>query len=318
MVRQVEPVLLGLRKGLAELGRAQFDLVHFIHPQAAKLLNMVDVPAPKTLDWVDERSNTLERSLAWKESAAARWATRMEIRRIQAYQRQIGRLFEATFSSSAMDADRLAALAACSRPTVVANGVDTIYFDDQDQFGSRQTAQLLFSGHMGYEPNIDAISYLWDEIWPLIIARVPGAHLLIVGTDPGEEVLQLAREHPEQVSVTGRVEDVRPYLAQSTVCLAPLRSGSGTRLKILEAMAMRRPVVSTSIGCEGLDVEDRESIFIGDTPTEFAEAVVELLESEAAWKKVSENGRRLVVERYGWEQLARPMARVWRELIERS
>jgi glycosyltransferase involved in cell wall biosynthesis len=271
---------------------------------------------PRTLDWIDERTNALERALAIDGKALARMATRLEIRRIRAYQKRVGRLFDVSFASSATDAERLVDMGASARPAIVPNGVDTTYFDNQGEYGSPFAAQLLFSGHMGYEPNVDAILYFWREIWPKITARVTGAQLLIVGTSPSETVQQLAREHPEQITVTGWVDDVRPYLARALVCLAPLRSGSGTRLKILEAMAMRRPVVSTSIGCEGLDARDQESILIGDTPEAFAEAVVKLLGQEVVWKRLSENGRKLVVERYSWRNLARPMARVWRELIE--
>jgi glycosyltransferase involved in cell wall biosynthesis len=317
MVRQTEAALLGLRKCLATVRWDEFDLVHFIHPHSAGVLEQVKVPVPKTLDWIDERTNTMERALAGESKPAARWAIQLEIGRTRAYQKRIGRLFEAAFASSAMDADRLAGMGAGARPTIVPNGVDTSYFISQGQFGKRQTNQLLFSGHMGYEPNIDAILYFWREIWPLVSARIPGAHLMIAGTSPDEEVQRLGREHPEQVTVTGRVEDMRLHLSRASVCLAPLKNGSGTRLKVLEAMAMARPVVSTSIGCEGLAVRNGENILIADRPESFADAIARLLEQEALWKRVSENGRKLVVEQYDWEQLARPMARVWRELADR-
>ena len=314
-MRQIAAILPGLIQRLDRMDWNEFDLVHVIHPQTGCVFDTVDVPVRKTLDWIDERTNVLERSMPMQSSLLERAAAQLEIGRIRRYQQRIGPLFDATFASSDGDADRLEASVSAARPTVVPNGVDTSYFANKRAPNALLPTKLLFTGHMGYEPNIDAVMYFWDEIWPLIVSKAPGLHLKIVGTSPAPEVKGLAESNPSQVTVTGRVDDMRPYLLEASICLAPLRTGSGTRLKILEAMSMGRPVVSTSIGCEGLNVRDEQNILIGDTPEVFAEAVIGLLGDHMRWERLSVNGRILVENHHDWSELAKPMARAWRELI---
>jgi glycosyltransferase involved in cell wall biosynthesis len=135
----------------------------------------------------------------------------------------------------------------------------------------------------------------------------------IAGLNPAPEVLGLAGEG---IRVTGTVEDLHPYYAQSAVCIVPLRAGGGTRLKILEAMALGRPVVSTSIGCEGLDVQDGEHLFIADTPGDFANRVLYLLNESAVRESIIRNGRELVEQRYDWDVVAQQLLRIYREVAQ--
>lgn len=180
---------------------------------------------------------------------------------------------------------------------VVPNGVDIELF--QSSLSDEIPCQIIFTGAMNYYPNIDAVLSFAKLCWPLIRAEVPQATWKIVGSEPAREVRRLA-ELPG-ISVTGTVPDVRPYLAASTVAIAPLQIGSGTRLKILEAFAMRKAVVSTSIGCEGLSVEPGKHLLIADQPAEFAQAVVRLLSNPEMRTTLGNAGRALVEEKYSWE-----------------
>ena len=148
---------------------------------------------------------------------------------------------------------------------VIPNGVDVQKYTPLPANNASPT--LLFIGNMGYSPCVDAMLYFCREIFPLIRQAVSGVELWIVGKEPLPEVLRL---NSDGVHVTGQVEDVIPYYKQSAVCVVPLRSGGGTRLKILEAMALGRPVVSTTIGCEGLEVVDGQHLLIADKPANFA------------------------------------------------
>jgi glycosyltransferase involved in cell wall biosynthesis len=130
----------------------------------------------------------------------------------------------------------------------------------------------------------------------------------IVGTNPTPEVTQL---DGDGVHVTGRVDDVVPYYSRSTACVVPLRAGGGTRLKILEAMALGRPVVSTSLGCEGLEVVDGEHLFIADSPEQIADKVVRLLADQALRERIASNARQLVVARYDWDVIADSLMRTY-------
>lgn len=176
------------------------------------------------------------------------------------------------------------------------NGVDVGHFSTDEPPGSSRT--IVFTGLMNYPPNIDAAMWFCDEVLPLVQREHPGVRFKIVGDKPGRKVSSLARR--EGVQVTGRVPDVRPHLADSVASVVPLRSGGGTRLKILEAMAMRRPVVSTVLGAEGLEVTPGVDILLGNTARELADHLCRLLTDAALGERLGRAGRQLVEARYPW------------------
>jgi glycosyltransferase involved in cell wall biosynthesis len=156
---------------------------------------------------------------------------------------------------------------------------------------------LIFTGALSYGPNYDAVLWFLQEIFPLVQAETPDVRLLVTG-DPGGRVLPPARN----VELTGYVQEIAPLVASSSISLAPIRHGGGTRLKILESMALRTPVVSTSKGAEGLDVRHNENILLADTREAFAEAVVCLLKDPDEARRIAENGRKLVRKAYDWDR----------------
>ncbi len=193
---------------------------------------------------------------------------------------------------------------------VIPNGVDIEKYKPLPVNNSLPA--LLFIGNMGYPPCVDAVLYFCQEIFPHIRRSIGAVEFWIVGRDPRHEVLQL---NGNGVHVTGRVDDVIPYYRQSAICVVPLRAGGGTRLKILEAMALGRPVVSTTIGCEGLDVCDGEHLLIADTPEQFAEKTVRLLTDQKLYQYISANGRQLVETRYDWDKIAGRLEEVYEKTI---
>ena len=195
---------------------------------------------------------------------------------------------------------------------VIPNGVDVGTYQPLPLPLENIHPSLLFIGHMGYQPCADAVLYFCREIFPIIRKAITKTEFWVVGRDPLPEVLEL---DGSGVHVTGRVEDVLPYYRQNPVCVVPLRAGGGTRLKILEAMALGRPVVSTTIGCEGLDVVDGEHLFIADTPEQFAEKTVRLLNDRQLYRNISTKARHLVETRYGWDNIAERLMDVYSEMI---
>jgi polysaccharide biosynthesis protein PslH len=165
---------------------------------------------------------------------------------------------------------------------------------------------VAFVATMGWAPNVDAAVWLGREIWPQVRARVPGARLLLVGREPAPAVRALADEH---VEVTGTVADVTPYLARSRVVTAPLRAGGGTRLKIMEALDVGRPVVATSVGCEGLDDLVGRGVVLADTATALADAIVSLLVDPARAAALGRAGHDAVVEDHSWDAALAPLLR---------
>lgn len=182
---------------------------------------------------------------------------------------------------------------------VVPNGVDIEMFI-RDETAREQPRQIIFTGTMDYYPNTQAALFFAQQCWPLIRAQIPDATWQIIGRNPPSEVQHLTQM--PGVTVTGWVPDMRPYLAEAAIAIAPLQIGSGTRLKILEALSMRRAVVSTSLGCEGLSVESGKHLLVADQPQAFAEAVTTLLQRSELRKTLGDAGRALVEAAYGWDR----------------
>jgi len=157
---------------------------------------------------------------------------------------------------------------------------------------------------MDWAPNVDGVTYFLEEILPLIRKRQPDCPVVLVGREPSAALAELAAR-AGGVRLTGTVDDVRPYLWDAAVSIVPLRIGGGTRLKIFESMAAHVPVVSTSIGAEGLPVVPGQHILIGDNPATFAENCIEILGNRKLRDAVSADGLELVWSRFSWEQVSR-------------
>jgi glycosyltransferase involved in cell wall biosynthesis len=184
--------------------------------------------------------------------------------------------------------------------TVIPTGVDTAYFAPGER--SSASRRVVFTGSMDWLPNVDGVLYFCREILPIVRQAVPDVTFSIVGRAPTQTVRKLAEE--QGVEVTGRVDDVRPYLADAAAYVVPLRIGGGTRLKIFEAMAAWRAVVSTSIGAEGLPTENGRHLLLADNPGDFAQAVATLLLDNNVRQKIEREARTLVTTHYDWRHAA--------------
>ncbi len=182
------------------------------------------------------------------------------------------------------------------------NGVDVEYFHPAE--APRDPATAIFMGDYKYFPNTDAVLYFIEEIMPLIRAKRPDFQLILLGKDPVPALVALGKDPSSGVIVKGLVDDTRPYLHQATMFVCPLRSGSGTRFKLLEALACGLPVVSTTIGAEGLNAQHERHMLLADTPQTFAEAVLRLIEAPNFAAKLGAEGRAWVVAHHAWEHSA--------------
>jgi len=210
------------------------------------------------------------------------------------------------------DAAQLRAIAGPVPMALVPNGVDTEYFVPRP--GS-ETPALIYTGGMNMFANRDAVSYFIEQVWPRIRAAVPEARFYAVGQDPSAELRRAAT--PESgVIVTGYVDDVRPYVARSAVYVVPLRVGGGTRLKVVDAMAQGKAIVSTSIGCEGIDVTHGENIRIADDPATFAEQCVGLLRDPAARARLGAAARGLAERCYAWPAIGDRLQAAYEQATE--
>jgi glycosyltransferase involved in cell wall biosynthesis len=228
-----------------------------------------------------------------------RWQN--DLVRLYRAERRARRRYHGHVMCSRVDLNRLIAIAGRAPARVVPNGVDLDFFQPApSEAGDRRT--LVFVGTMDYPPNIDAARWFAAEIWPLLRQKAPDVEALFVGHRPAPEVLALG-ETPG-ITVTGGVDDVRPYLRDASAVIVPVRIGEGTRLKILEAMAMERPVISTRTGAEGLRVKDGGHLHLARDESEFITRTLSVLVDPAEAAEIAAAGRRLVLERYGWDVIA--------------
>jgi glycosyltransferase involved in cell wall biosynthesis len=243
-----------------------------------------------------KRRGAVARNPFWK---AICWR---EYRTTAVAERRYLNLADHVLTVSEKDRDSFAHTIEPSKLTVIPTGVDLEYFQAGEQ--SEESNTLVFTGSMDWMPNQDGMFYFVKEILPRIRKRISNVSLLVVGRSPSRQLQELAKA-TENMEVTGRVEDIRPHVRRGAVYIVPLRVGGGTRLKIFEAMAMGKAVVSTSIGAEGLPIQHGRNIVIADSADEFASGVIEILQDPVRRRELGRAARQLVAQKYGWDAVGR-------------
>jgi polysaccharide biosynthesis protein PslH len=273
-----------------------------------------DSPTPKVLFTHNVEADIWRRhyqvasNLAWK---AVSW---MEWRKMENAERHYLRLADHVLAVSETDRDAFARIVDPAKLSVIPTGVDIDYF--QPMAIPEDPDSLVFTGSMDWLPNEDAIFYFVDSILPLVAEKYPRVSLEVVGRKPSRKLQSLA-EKRQNLRLTGWVEDIRPYVARGSVCIVPLRIGGGTRLKIFEAMAMGKAVVSTSVGAEGLPVRSGQNILLADAPKGFADCVISLLRSADERKRLGDAARAMVQEHYSWAKVAASFAAALQDVASR-
>jgi len=261
-------------------------------------------------------------TLIWRRRAEQardplrRFYLRQQARRMFSCEREFSHLARHVVAVSDADAERMLEMFDLTHVSVVPTGVDLDYFQPPKSLVAGPRFDIVFVGSMDWMPNQDGVQFFLSEILPRIRQAVPAASVGIVGRQPPPELLQLAAK-AGGITVTGTVPDVRPYLWGARMSIVPLRIGGGTRLKIYESMAAGTPVVSTTIGAEGLDVRDGETISRADSAEDFAAACCALLGDEDRRTRLAEAGRALVTERFSWETVTDQFEQILLEHAER-
>ena len=291
------------------LAERSFDLVHYEMLHAAQYVVETDIPSVLSQQNVDshiwgrlceQTQHPIRKLLFW-------WQKRSFSR----YERTMSPKFNVVTCVSEIDRDLLQGVCPDQPIEVIPNGVDTgLYQPDPD---AEEPATLIYTGSMDWYPNEDAVIYFAEKILPKIQAEHPDVQFYIVGKSPTEWVEQLAQQ--QGVIVTGRVDEIKPYIGRATVYVVPLRIGGGTRLKILEAAAMGKAVVSTQVGAEGLHLVDGETIFIADDPSHFADAVNRLITDPALRRQIGEGARQHVEAEYDWQRIGERLHRLYESIV---
>lgn len=231
----------------------------------------------------------------------------LQARRMETLEGRVCRQVAHIIAVSEADAQLMRSRFGVSHVSVVPTGVDLDFFAPPPS--ADPVGELVFIGAMDWLPNIDGVLFFVREILPLIRRRAPGCRLTVAGRNPAPEIRALAQQDP-LIRITGTVEDIRPYLWGSAVSIVPLRIGGGTRLKIYESMAARVPVVSTTVGAEGLDLHSPDHFLRADTPAAFAEACLALLDAPARRAQLAGSAWSWIAERYSWARIATLFERI--------
>ena len=295
-------------KQIVESG--EIDVIHFDTIGLAQFYSK-EWQCPAVLTHHNIESQLISRRAGVEKNKFKKFYLQAQTRRLQRYESQKSPDFSINIMMSEIDATILKEEASAAVTAIIPNGVDTEYFTPRR--GEEKTA-LIYTGGMNMYANKDAILYFIDQIWPLVKAKSPQCIFYAVGQDPPEEMHRIAEKDPS-VRVTGYVDDVRPYIARSMVYVVPLRVGGGTRLKVLDAMAQGKAIVSTSIGCEGIDVSPGDNIVIADSPALFAEEVLYLLKNIDRCHEIGNAARAMVTTRYSWEIIGKQINQLYNTLI---
>jgi sugar transferase (PEP-CTERM/EpsH1 system associated) len=307
------------------LSEKDFDVVQVESIHLMAYLPIIRA-APKqplvVCDWHNIESELMQRYSEREPNLLRRAYAGKTARLMSAFERRAAREFDAHVVVSERDAQRLRALNPEARVFVIENGVDTAYYSDaqiETVAASRLDApgkrRIVFVGSMDYHANIEGTVNFAREVWPQLCTRQPDLVFTIVGRNPSREVRELALT--PGIEVTGTVNDVRPFYRRAIAAIVPLNVGGGSRLKILEAMAAGVPVVSTTLGAEGLNVRHGKNILIADTNKQQIEAIVSLVENEEQRKQLVDGGRALVSNHYDWSRLGANLFEIYQQLLGR-
>lgn len=269
-------------------------------------LNFPDAQSAPVVLFQHNVETALWRRMASTETnPAKRLAYTLEAAKMARYEQRTLRKFHHIIAVSDHDRQQMLAMAPECDITVVPTGVDTQKYSVAPP-ATANPPRIVFTGSMDWEPNLDAVAYFCQDIFPRVLSEFPSAVFQIVGRNPHPRVKQLAAEH---VQVTGTVPSVAQYIRDATLVIVPLRIGGGTRLKIFEAMAMGKAVISTSIGAEGLDVHSGRDLILADDPAAFAEAILSLLR-DAGLRQNYERAAAALAAQYDWSNIVQRFAEV--------
>jgi polysaccharide biosynthesis protein PslH len=310
----------GMARQIAErVSMNEFDVVHVEHLRGSRygLFIKSKFPSqPVVWDSVDCISHLFEQASGQSRSFFGRFVTRFELKRTRLAEGKLMGSFDHVLVTSSVDRDALQALVpagAKSAPiSVLANGVDQDFFRPNSDV-QREPETLIFSGKMSYHANVSMAMYLAQEIMPRIWQKRPGVRLMIVGKDPSAAVRKLA--YKSSVVVTGTVDDIRHYLWRATAAVVPLVYGAGIQNKILEAMATGTPVITTSSAIASLETGSGREILIADTPDEFAEITLQLLDDEHNRHEIGVAGIRYVLRNHAWNDIAQKLVDIYGSLV---
>ena len=303
-----------------------YDVIHIEHLRGARYglnlkqhLDANKISIPIIWDSVDCITHLFEQAAKLSVNILNRWLVRFELARTRRFEGFLIKQFDRILVTSKVDKDALLSLNQSTDKapeiSVLPNGVDLTYFHPNKMM-VREEATLVVSGKMSYHANVTMVQYLVTKIMPLVWARKKDVKLWIVGKNPSREIREFANN--PAITITGTVNDIRPYLQSATIAVAPITYGAGIQNKILEAMACGTPVVSSPQGISALAVMPDRDLLIAKEPSDISEKIFSLLERPDLQRKIGECGRRYVEQHHNWENITAQLAGFYADTIDRK
>ena len=266
---------------------------------------------PKVLDLCDSPTLAYKREFENSAGFLNKQIAFLKYLRAEAIEKYLLQNYDAITFISSIDATFSARLAR-GYFEIIPNGVDTDYFAPIPSI-KEQFPSLVFFGVMSFKPNVDAVLYFYNQIFPKVRKIFPDVHFYVVGKNPKRKIINLNKDRG--ITVTGTVKDIRPFIIKSSIVVIPMRIGSGMKNKMLEAMALGKPIVCTSLAAEALNDKCKSKVFIADTPEEFAKKIIMLLKNEKIRRLYGFQGRKIVKEMYSWERSSKKYDELYKILL---
>ena len=290
------------------------DVVHFDTVSLAPYLSEIgDIPA--VLNHHNIESKMLYRRASLEGRAIRRAYFLQEARRLARFERSVASRFRVHLVCSTLDAQRLADITSRADVRVVPNGVDLEYFRPAAAEVVEEPLSLVFVGGLSWYPNSEAMRYFLSEIWPKLRRQIPGVRVRIVGKSPPDHLALIGQQDPS-IELLGYVDDIRPLVHRSALYICPIRDGGGTKLKMLDAMAMGKAIVAHPVATEGLGLVDGEQCLIAAEPEDFSGKIVSALRSEQQRRELGRNARRHVEEHFSFERIGTDLADIYQEVTQ--
>jgi sugar transferase (PEP-CTERM/EpsH1 system associated) len=288
------------------------DLIHVDTIDLARYTEKI-TEIPVVLNHHNVESELLFRRAVHEKNLFAKLYVNIQAKKLQRYEQRMIPMFNANIAVSSRDEETIKSMNKSGYTALVPNGTDTVFFSPSK---AEQECSIIFAGGLNWLPNADAMIHFCKDILPKVREKVPGVIMNIIGTNPPKELIKLS-ENDSSIKIWGFVSDIREYMAKAAVHVVPLRIGGGTRLKILDALAMGKAIVSTSIGAEGLDLVDGKDILLADTDEIFAQKVIALLNNKELRMSLSNNGRANVEKKYAWNVIGPLLLDVYSNIVKR-
>jgi len=295
----------------AILKETDFDFIHFDTISLAPFKHLCGT-TPSSLDHHNIESHMLYRRASKESNYLKKVYFYQEGKRLEHYEKVFCPKFTFNFTCSEIDTQRLLEISPSSKAHTIPNGVDTEYFKPDSSYTKQN--RLIFAGTLSWYPNIEAVNFIAEEIWPKIKEQYPDVHLDIIGANPPDNIVALAKNDPS-FSVHGFVDDIRPLLNEAKCYVCPIKDGGGTKLKIIDALSMGMAIVADDIACEGINVTHKKNILFASSPQEYLTAIESIFNNTEKEQALESKARELAMQEYSYDMIGKQLADLFSQYL---